>query len=264
MGSKDLQGSKDDSDCTNVAIQMKNDYEHSAALSYSPMLRKKNKCVDENGEENETERNASSVIDDAINNMNNLTAELSLHKSQRRSKMKTDDDSYASDDCSTSSKLTKTETFDDLVNLDSDENKRMSQFYVPMPEESPPKDEKPAPPPKFKKPSLKKPSIRFKGDILPSVKLTTEKSEEFHSAESTSPTKEISFDTPKKPKISTSKPPLPKVSIRELDPIIDPIQRNPSGLNEMQIMDAINNSCNPLPVKTVYQFFVRNFRTGIL
>eukprot|EP00092_Neocalanus_flemingeri_P013383 GFUD01014427.1.p1 GENE.GFUD01014427.1~~GFUD01014427.1.p1 ORF type:complete len:640 (-),score=139.11 GFUD01014427.1:110-2029(-) len=252
--SKDVSFSKDDSDQPNVALLLKNDYQHSAALSFSPVLRKKkNKMSDKDEEENETERNASSVIDDAIDNMNNLMSGLSIHKSQRKSKMKTDDDSYTSDD-SKSGKLAKTGTFGNLVDLGSEDNKRMSQFYVPLPEDNPTIKEKPAPPPKFKKPSLKKPSIRFKGDI--SVILAKESSEDFHSAEN-SPTKEISFLTQKKPEVSKAKPSLPKVSIRELDPELftESWTRNPSGLDEMQIMETINASCNPLPIKSVYQFF---------
>ena len=124
--------------------------------------------------------------------------------------------------------------------MDSIENKRMSQFYVLTPQNSSSIKDKPAPPPKYKKPSIK-------------IKLANPNSEEFHSIENSTAVKEVSFATPpKKPDIAPKKPALPKVSIRELDPEVM-ITRNPSGLDEMHIMDTITASCNPLclPIKTV-------------
>ena len=115
----------------------------------------------------------------------------------------------------------------------------MSEFYVPLPQANEEAKEKPALPPKSKKPS-----VRFKS--AHSTKMISD-----HSESSPMQTRDLSI----KPAIPKNKPSLPKVSIREIDPEVD-ITRNPSGLNEMQIMDAIKKSCNPLPIKQVYQFFV--------
>jgi len=238
MGSEERY-SKDDSDATDVSMHMEKEFKAQKALSSSPHLRKKNINPD-TGEEEVVDRDAASIIDDAINNMNSLMSDLAISKSIRKSKDKKPDeeDSHASDDSYTSAKLVKSETFDNLPCLTDEENKRMSEFYVPLPEVNAQPKEKPVLPPKSKKPS-----VRFKS--AHSAKMISD-----HSESSPIQTRDLSI----KPAIPKNKPSLPQVSIRKLDPEVD-ITRNPSGLNEMQIMDAIKKSCNPLPIKSVYQFF---------